>query len=129
MDIIEKIKTKIMWMINYFNSWFTKWGCGKSRGANVNQIVLNTDPRCVRVRLFQFTFKLVMIFPNQSIYPCGITRSLLHFPSKSVVIQVKIFTPETVPRSLRRKTKFFRKLNTWKLTSSFHFVHVTQYPH
>ena len=21
----EKIKTKIMWMINYFNSWFTKY--------------------------------------------------------------------------------------------------------
>ena len=35
-----------------------------------------SDPRCVRVRLFQFTFKLVMIFPNQSIYPCGIAHSL-----------------------------------------------------
>jgi len=23
----EKIKTKIMWMINYFNSWFTKYEC------------------------------------------------------------------------------------------------------
>ena len=48
--------------------------------------LFKSDLRCVKVRLFQFTFKLVMIFPNQSIYPCGIARSLLHFTSKSVVI-------------------------------------------